>query len=169
MTTPRRELRWEPVPVDTLVLREGDDVLGRLRRDLYGTWVEHAASEATPARAWRLVELGLRRDRLTLRDATADDATLVDDWSGHGRLLLADGRVWGVERGADGHVRVRDATRGIVLDVATERASVTFSGASVPVHVVLLVVAWSLRRPGAGAGVSVAGTRSRSRRDLLGG
>ena len=169
MTTPRRELRWEPVPVDTLVLREGDDVLGRVRRDLYGTWVESAGGESTPAHAWRLVELGLRRDRLTLRDTTSDDATLVEDWSGHGRLLLADGRVWGVERGADGHVRVRDATRGTVMDVASDRGAVSLTGAPIPPQVVLLVVTWALRARGVGAGVSVAGTRSRSRRDVLDG
>jgi hypothetical protein len=169
MTSPRRELRWEPVPVDTLVLREGDHVLGRIRRDLYGAWAETAGVDGSAAKAWRLVELGLRRDRMTLRDASSDDATLVDDWSGHARMLLADGRVWGVERAGDGHVRVRDATRGVVLDAVPERGVVTVTGGGVPAQVVLLLIAWSVRSRGVGAGVSVAGPRTRSRRDLLGG
>ncbi len=168
MTTPLHELRWVEVPVDTTVVMRRDDVLGRVRRDLYGTWAERAEGEGDAASAWRVVPVGLRRDRFVLRGERGDDATLVLDWSGHARLVLSSGATWTVERRGDGAVRVHDAARGTQVHLDPARQVVRAADArGEHLAAVLLLLAW---RPWAQGTLAVATSVPRlSRRELLRG
>jgi hypothetical protein len=168
MTTPPRTLRWNLVPIDTAVLLEGEDVAGRLRRDLYGDWAETPAGPEQVARAWRVLEVGLRRDRLTLRGAQGDEAWVTTDWTGHGQLGLGGGRTWALTLGAEGIVQVRDPALGLRLEACVERQTMTLWDADAPRELALLLLAW-LRRMQASARAPLApgGPRGRSRRALL--
>ncbi len=168
MTTSLHELRWVEVPVDTTVVMRGDDVLGRVRRDLYGTWAEQAEGEGDAASAWRVVPVGLRRDRFVLRGERGDHATLVMDWSGHARMLFASGATWTVERRGDGTVRVHDAALGTQLHLDPARQ--VFRAAHVRgehLAAALLLLAW---RPWSqGARAATTSEVRLSRRELLRG